>query len=221
MQTFNIASRRINRNMRVWFTAFLQVTAVVAFTSSNLKCHHNHHRQSTTSLDASALIIQNKGGGHGELGYQLAKVLKEEYNEKIDKITILQDEDCDMEREPFRSYLEDLEGVEVNYLPISNGADWIDMHFMQNMLGGSKEKFDYVFDNASKKPAGEYQALVDCAAAWDNLKMYCYVSSAGMYTPEEDGPFPMPETTAVKESSGQYQFEQYVLEKELPLVSFR
>ena len=25
-----------------------------------------------------ALIIQNKGGGHGELGFQLAKVLKEE-----------------------------------------------------------------------------------------------------------------------------------------------
>jgi nucleoside-diphosphate-sugar epimerase len=42
-----------------------------------------------------------------------------------------------------------------------------------------------------------------------------------MYTPAEGGTFPMPETTPVKESSGQFEFEQYVLEKGLPLVSFR
>eukprot|EP00980_Cylindrotheca_fusiformis_P002206 scaffold504_cov109-Cylindrotheca_fusiformis.AAC.12 len=126
-----------------------------------------------------------------------------------------------MDQEPFKSYHTDLEGIEVNFLPISSGGDFIDKHFMQNMLGGSKEKFDYVFDNASKKPSGPYKALVDCAADWDTVKLYCYVSSAGMYTPDKDGPFPMPETTPVKESSGQYQFEQYVLEKKLPLVSFR
>lgn len=167
------------------------------------------------------MIVQNKGGGHGELAYQLGKVLQNDYKDKIDKITILQDDDCDMDQEPFKSYHTDLEGIEVNSLPISSGGDFIDKYFMQNMLGGAKEKYEYIFDNASKKPTGAYKALVDCAADWGTLKMYCYVSSAGMYTPDENDPFPMPETTAVKESSGQYQFEQYVLQKELPLVSFR
>lgn len=209
--------------MNIWAILALQVTAVAAFTTTPIGASNRHHRTCTTSssLDASALIIQNKGGGHGELGYQLAKVLQENYKHKITNITILQDEDCDMEKEPFKSYGIDLEGIEVNYLPIGTGADWIDMHFMQNMLGGKRFTFEYVFDNASKKPAAEYKALVDCAAEWENLKMYCYVSSAGMYTPDADGPYPMPETTAVKESSGQYQFEQYVLEKKMPLVSFR
>mmetsp|Transcript_46143 Transcript_46143/g.111843 ORF Transcript_46143/g.111843 Transcript_46143/m.111843 type:complete len:368 (-) Transcript_46143:4293-5396(-) len=212
--------------MKVWAFLALQATSVAAFTTTShivggASSRQQHQRSSTSSLDASALIIQNKGGGHGELGYQLAKVLQENYKDKITNITILQDEDCDMEKEPFKSYGVDLEGVEVNYLPIGTGADWIDMHFMQNMLGGKRFSFEYVFDNASKKPVAEYKALVDCAAEWENLKMYCYVSSAGMYTPDADGPFPMPETTAVKESSGQYQFEQYVLEKKLPLVSFR
>lgn len=204
--------------MKLLAILFLQATSVAAFTSS---VGGVNKQRCTTSLDASALIIQNKGGGHGELGYQLAKVLQENYKDKITNITILQDEECNMQKEPFKSYGKDLEGIEVNYLPIGTGAEWINKDFMQNMLGGKKFTFEYVFDNASKKPVAEYKALVDCAAEWENLKMYCYVSSAGMYKPSENGPFPMPETTAVKESSDQYQFEQYVLEKKLPLVSFR
>lgn len=197
---------------------FLSIASPVALAFSPIQIAAS--KSSSTSLWASAVIVQNKGGGHGEIGYQLAKVLL--LDDKIDKITILQDDDCDMDVEPFKSYhTGDLEGVEINYLPMGPSSDWIDKDFMQNMLGGKKEKFDYVFDNSSKKPVGASKALVDCAAEWDTVKVYSYVSSAGMYTPSPDGPFPMPETTQVKESSGQYQFEQYVLEKGLPLVSFR
>ena len=214
--------------MKACFIFAMHAIPIVAFTTTTTNNNFpifgspsKYEASTTTSLDASALIIQNKGGGHGELGYQLAKVLQENYKDKISNITILQDEDCDMEKEPFKSYGVDLEGVEVNYLPISTGADWIDQHFMQNMLGGKRFTFEYVFDNASKKPEAEYKAIVDCAAEWENLKLYCYISSAGIYTPKEDGPFPMPETTPIKKSSGQSQFEQYALEKKLPLVSFR
>ena len=201
----------------------LSLSYASGFSSTQTAISKHSLKGSSSRLYASAVIVQNKGGGHGEIGYQLAKLLllEDEYKEKIDKITILQDDECDMEIEPFRSYGKDLEGVEVNYLPLGNGADWIDKDFMQNMLGGKKEKFDYVFDNSSKKPVGVSKALVDCAADWDNLKVYSYVSSAGIYTPSSDGPFPMSETTPVKESAGQYQFEQYVLEKGLPLVAFR
>jgi hypothetical protein len=209
----------MNLNLSIALTCLLSPVAISAFSSNT--AGNGIPRSSTTSLDASALIIQNKGGGHGELGYQLGKVLQESYKYKIDKITILQDDECDMDQEPFKSYHTDFDGIEVNLLPIGSGADWIDKHFMQNMLGGKKEKYDYIFDNASKKPAGPYKALVDCAADWGTVKLYCYVSSAGVYTPADNGPFPMPETTPVKESSGQYQFEQYVVEKGLPLVSFR
>ena len=48
-------------------------------------------RTSSTTLSMnSALIVQNKGGGHGELGYQLAKKLQSDYNDVITSITILQ-----------------------------------------------------------------------------------------------------------------------------------
>ena len=169
---------------------------------------------SSTALCASALIVQNKGGGHGELGYQLAKVL--EGNEKIDSITILQDEACKDAAEPFKSYATDLPNVRVVKAPL--GDESMTAESMQALLGG--ESFDYVWDNASKNAQGAGKAVCDCAKAW-NVKLLTYVSSAGMYKPGSDGPFPMPETTPIKESSGQNQYDKYAVELGLPLVSFR
>ena len=88
---------------------------------------------------------------------------------------------------------------------------------LQSLLG-ENAKFDYVWDNASKGPQGAGKACADCAKDW-NVQLYTYVSSAGMYQPNQI--FPMPETTPIKETSGQALFDQYCVDLGLPLVSFR
>lgn len=168
-------------------------------------------------LNAAALIVQNKGGGHGELGYQLAKVL--EKNDKIDSITILQDDACKDTSEPFKSYATDLPNVKVIKAPLGDDSK-MSVDSLQSLLGGPDTRFDYVWDNASKNDEGAGKTICDAAKNW-NVKLFCYVSSAGMYTPKPDGPFPMPEDTPVKESAGQYLLEQYASSIGLPLVTFR
>lgn len=163
---------------------------------------------------SAALIVQNKGGGHGELGYQLAKALQS--NSKISSITILQDEACKFDKEPFRSYATDLPAVRVIRAPL--GDETMDKAALRSILGGSS--FQYVWDNASKGPTGAGKAICDCAAEW-NVKLFIYVSSAGMYKPWEGGPLPMPESTPVKDSAGQNLFDNYAASLGLPLVSFR
>jgi len=121
----------------------------------------------STGLFETALIVQNKGGGHGELGFHLAKLL--DAHPKIENVTIVQDDDADYLKEPFKSYPKDLPNVLVNSVPMS--TDWIDATFMQNMLGGERAKYDYVFDNCSKSPTGAHKALVDCAAEWGICKL--------------------------------------------------
>jgi len=165
---------------------------------------------------SAALIVQNKGGGHGELGYQLAKTLGT--NPKITSVTILQDDACKEDSEPFRSYSTDLPDVKVVKAPL--GDDTMTAEGLQGMLGDGAN-FEYVWDNASKKPEGAGKALCDCAARNWNVKLFTYVSSAGMYTPGPDGPFPMPETTPIKDTAGQALFDKYAVDVGLPLVSFR
>jgi nucleoside-diphosphate-sugar epimerase len=194
------------------------LTAVLGF--SPLARTKNARTMSLSQLEASALIIQNKGGGHGELGYQLAKVLlaDDRYNAKIDSITLLQDDACKDSEEPFQSYSTDLTNVQVLKAPL--GKSSFDAAAMQSLLGVDT-KFDYVFDNASKSPdEGAGKACADCAKNW-GVQLYVYVSSAGLYKPGPDGPFPMPETTKIKESAGQAQFDKYCVDLGLPLVSFR
>ncbi len=166
---------------------------------------------------AKALIVQNKGGGHGELGFQLAKKL--ETYDKIDSITILQDKACDLEAEPFKSYASDIPDVEVVFADLA--AD-LDESAMQDLLG-TDSKFEYIYDNFSKGPEGSSKALCDIAKAWDCVKLYTYISSAGMYQPTDETEFPMSEaSTPIKESSGQNMMDQYIAEEcKLPLVSFR
>jgi nucleoside-diphosphate-sugar epimerase len=188
----------------------LCVTRTAAF-SSPYKGGLN--RASTSISMSSALIVQNKGGGHGELGYQLAKVLSQ--NEKITSITILQDDACKDAAEPFNSYSSDLPEVTVIKAPLSSGESLM-ADTLKTLLGGAS--FDYIWDNASKDATGSGKAIVDCAKDW-NVKLLTYVSSAGCYKP--NGVFPMPETTPVKETAGQVQYENYATESGLPFVSFR
>lgn len=165
-----------------------------------------------TSLSmSSALIVQNKGGGHGELGFQLAKNLSA--NSKITSITILQDAACKKDSEPFASYASDIPDVRIVASDLTDESMTADD--MQKLLG---ERYDYVWDNASKGAVGAGKAVVDCAKAW-NSKLLTYVSSAGIYQP--DDVFPMPETTPTKETAGQVLYEKYAIENKLPFVSFR
>ena len=177
-------------------------------------------RVSQTSLSmSSALIVQNKGGGHGELGYQLAKNLQANFKDTITSITILQDDACNDEKEPFKSY-GDL-GDDVKIIKAALGDDTLTAESIQSILG-EDESFEYIWDNASKKPEGVGKAICDCAKTWDP-KLYTYVSSAGMYQPSKDQVFPMDEdTTPIKESAGQNLFEKYAADElGLPFVSFR
>jgi len=145
-------------------------------------------------------------------GFQLAKNLQS--NSKITSITILQDEACNDESEPFKSYPSDIPDVKIVKANLSD--ETMTAESLQSILGDSS--FEYVWDNASKKPEGAGKAICDCAKSW-NTKLFTYVSSGGIYQPT--GIFPMPETTPVKESAGQTLFDNYAVELGLPLVSFR
>jgi hypothetical protein len=147
-------------------------------------------------------------------GFQLAKNLKS--NPKITSITILQDDACNDEKEPFKSYLTDIPDVKVVKAPLGEESTMAEN--LKSILRG--QSFDYVWDNASKKPEGAGKAICDCAKDW-GVKLFTYVSSAGMYKTDDNTVFPMPETTPIKETAGQALFDQYAVDLGLPLVSFR
>merc|ERR1740130_261775 len=72
----------------------------------------------TFHMDA-ALILQNKGGGHGEIGYHLAKQLKD----KGLDVVMLQAQDAKMDKPPFKDYAElKSMGVEIQILDLSDPA---------------------------------------------------------------------------------------------------
>jgi len=190
----------------------LLAPGVAAFSAPGMRAV----RRSTSLSAGAALIVQNKGGGHGELGYQLAKVLTDMPD--VSSVTILQDDACKETAEPFCSYSTDLPGVEVARAPLSSDESMSAGDFAA-VLGG--KKFEYVFDNCSKGPVGAGAAVVECASDWKS-SVYAYVSSAGIYVPDATTTFPMSEaSTPIKESAGQFKQEQHAVAKGLPLVSFR
>ena len=150
-------------------------------------------------------------------GFQLAKKLAT--HSKIDAITILQDDACSDSKEPFKSYGTDLPDC-VTVVKASLGDESVDEATMQSWLGEGAS-FEYIYDNNSKGPVGAGKAICDCAKSW-GCNLYTYVSSAGMYQPDDSTTFPMDEaTTPIKESAGQAQQDAYAVELGLPLVSFR
>ena len=158
------------------FITILLATSV-AITSAFVPVIESSRRPSTY-LQSSALIIQNKGGGHGELGFHLSKQLST--NPKITSITILQDDACNDEKEPFVSYSSDIPDVEIVKANLANEEMTSDD--MKKLLGD--KSFDYVWDNCSKGAVGAGKAVIDCAKAWDS-KLLTYVSSAGIYQPDD------------------------------------
>ena len=85
----------------------------------------------------SVCIVQNKGGGHGELGFHLAKDL---INKKVNDITILQDTAAKMSSQPFCEYNT---LTNVNIIP----CDLSDTNAIETAL--NNKSFKYMIDNFS------------------------------------------------------------------------
>ena len=110
----------------------------------------------------SVCIVQNKGGGHGELGFHLAKDL---INKKVNDITILQDTAAKMSSQPFCEYNT---LTNVNIIP----CDLSDTNAIETAL--NNKSFKYMIDNFSKE-INTVKTLLKCS------EDYLYVSSGGMY----------------------------------------
>lgn len=142
-----------------------------------------------------AIIVQNKGGGHGEIGFHLAKKL-------VDRsltVTLLQDATAKKDKLPFRKYTE---------LPWGTSVTWCalgDVAAIENALEG-KPPVTHIFDNFAKAP-GEAAPYIEVAQQSTDFKCYAFVSSAGMYKSKGL----LKETDEVKES-GQRQVEQALAE---------
>jgi nucleoside-diphosphate-sugar epimerase len=141
--------------------------------------------QAVFCLSGKALIVQNKGGGHGTIGYQLCKTLKQQHPGL--QLVILQDK-CNYKKPPFSSYKElESSGVQVIETSLSNPGDLTELRGMN---------IDYVIDNWSKNSAN---ATFVCDIAKNTkAQQYVFISSAGMY--KNSNLAPLIETDPVKEN---------------------
>lgn len=156
------------------------------------------------------LIIQNKGGGHGEIGYQLCKTLKS-ISSSVE-VVVLQD-DCNYTKQPFASYSKDLvEPLHINVinekLTGSNAVSSI------SSLNGMK--FDYVIDNWSKN--SNNASFVMEISKNSEAKQHIFISSAGMYL--SSGNLPLTETDPVKENDAR-KIELTVMQGSIPYTFLR
>mmetsp|Transcript_5849 Transcript_5849/g.17515 ORF Transcript_5849/g.17515 Transcript_5849/m.17515 type:complete len:355 (+) Transcript_5849:1457-2521(+) len=156
---------------------------------------------------ADVLVIQNKGGGHGEIGFHLAQHLVS----RGDAVTILHEGDGPNPKEAHRAYGELPSDVKVIW-----GGDLSEAAVCLAKLEGAS--FSAVVDNWSKSPEA-IAPYATAAKAW-GVSNYAYVSSAGMYTPDKGDYGAVGEECAVK-SSGQRQAEEKIAEMGLPFSYFR
>jgi len=155
---------------------------------------------------SAALIIQNKGGGHGEIGYHLALQLAGE--KKMD-VTILQ-EGPNKGKPPHNAYGDlDMAGVKVHWCDsLDDPAACI------GRLGSAR--FTAVIDNWSKSPE-QIRPYAEFALSM-SVTNYCYVSSAGMYKPETDD---IVDETCPCKQTGQREAELLLAQLGLPYSYFR
>ena len=149
------------------------------------------------------------GGGHGEIGYQLCKTLREQSPGL--EITMLQDE-CNYNKPPFSSYEDDLvkEGVEVVVEKLTGPVS-------SATVSPFKEKsFDYIVDNWSKNAANATFGLN--IAKGTAAKQYVFISSAGMY--KSSGKIPHDENDPVKENDAR-KVELTVQDSNIPYTFIR
>lgn len=163
--------------------------------------------QATRLSGGRCLVVQNKGGGHGTLGFSLCKELRALHPEL--SVTLLQDK-SNPKKEPFASYgeLEALGVKIVNTDDVSgDGA---------KKLASAGDKFDYVVDNWSKNE--ENAATVIELAKAVGSKQLVFVSSGGMY--KGGGVMPCTETSEVKTNDAR-KIELAVVASQLPYTFVR
>uniref|UniRef100_A0A7S2XZ15 NAD-dependent epimerase/dehydratase domain-containing protein n=1 Tax=Fibrocapsa japonica TaxID=94617 RepID=A0A7S2XZ15_9STRA len=194
-----------------FLAAFFGLSASFTVPGAGLRTPSTSLRARGASLAqlkaSAALIVQNKGGGHGELGYHLAKILSSPEVPQVTSVTIINDGGPEpVQKLPFTEY-GGLDGVDVIWADIKS-AD------IPALLGD--KTFKYVFDNYAKDE-DTCKAVADLSKKWD-VDNYVYVSSAGMYKSTDE--VPMTESTATKET-GQKAVEEYAASIGLPWTAFR
>jgi len=136
------------------------------------------------AVSGRALIVQNKGGGHGTIGYYLAKTLLAQ-NKGLE-VVLVQDK-TKMDKPPFSSYPE-LEKLGVKIVQYDGAS--------KTLPSAVTGTFDYIVDNWSKK--AEDAELVIETAKKASAKQVVFISSAGMYNVKNVSP--IVETDPVKEN---------------------
>eukprot|EP00439_Symbiodinium_sp_Y106_P028617 s1669_g3.t1 len=160
-------------------TAFRRTPFDAPMATSSIRAQRIGVGAALVALAAGALIIQNKGGGHGEIGYHLALKLA---REKGLSVTMIQDSACKQDtwlkndKPPFNCY-NDLAaaGVNIKVADLSGGG------LAAAMQG--VPPCEYVFDNQNIC----YMDVQAAIQPW-SPKVYAYVSSGGMYKPVPTGP---------------------------------
>lgn len=154
----------------------------------------------------NVLIANTKGGGHAFIGLYLARKLTGAGH----KVTILNDGDASKvtAKAPYDQYdkLAD-EGVEILW---GSPAD-------EGVVQGLAGKFDVVYDN-NGKDLDSCKPLID--AFKGTVKNFVFVSSAGMYKPDNIEPCAVEESER-KSSAGHYGVEEYLAESGAPFTIFR
>ena len=128
---------------------------------------------------SNILIIQNKGGGHGSVGYPLCKSL---ISKGPVNIHLIQDK-CNYKSVPFNSYseLKDSGSVTIHDCNLADAAS------VSSVTAELKSKsFDCVIDNWSKS-ADNVKFGLDIAKS-THVNQYIFVSSAGMYKSNYEAP---------------------------------
>jgi len=117
------------------------------------------------TMSSKVAILQNKGGGHGEIGYALTKQLLASGS----SVTIFQDSSYKKTQQPFKCYDElTSKGAKVEEVKLSDTAA-----VSAALTAG---KFNVIVDNNFK----DVEAVKAFAAA--GADKYIYISSGGMYT---------------------------------------
>ena len=110
-------------------------------SSSSLSSSSRLKMVEKSLLSGKVLIVQNKGGGHGTIGYQLCKEIKAIAPNV--EIAILQDK-CNYAKPPFSSYKE-LESLGVSIIEAKLSSETVTLPDVINQFQPT-----YVVDNWSK-----------------------------------------------------------------------
>ena len=178
-----------NPKMDTAFDEYVLNASSVAMFSTTGGKYDNH----------TALIVTNKGGGHGEIGMHLALALRAK-GLAVQLVNDTAGKDISGSL-PFSEYGQLVAaGVEVFYADLSQpGA------LEEATCPGLCRHYEWIFDNQNVIQKEVADLAASCGA------FYAYISSGGMYIPGDK--FPMPEANDAKgaDKSKQKAHEEYVL----------